>query len=681
MSVTTLYIDDAEVSMPAADIWPSRMRLSRAGESTLTLVRKGGPTIKPGDSLLGKKVRLEIDGSPVFAGEVVDLDHQYTASGWTPLYQCRSLRALADRVPFTDDNTLTNTAVWNLPSDDPLYLASRAGKTVGEILTDALTMAQNAAALDAMGIGGYTALTPTPTLPLLTIGDLSLLTAINPQVAQIGGDQLMSAIESYLSAAAPNHALHIQADGVIRVIDTRAAATSENTLTLGVDPVEPTPLRRSVADCYQRVEVRGQPIAEPQLLSLSNGGLVEDWAWGAYATSAEATAAWTPDDFKLDETARSEGTCTVTDTVTVELTSDPSSQTWAADDWDQSHRMGSLLLSASTIAGVTQNVYKRIVSNTAKTAGGTSTVTLESALPATGYDTYKIYGVASAASFVYRRYKIVDPDVVKSLARKFSYPFAWVFAGGTAGTVTSYPVASVLWNPAFGSGPPYNEESSPFTVDTETGHIIFTQPTYIQAGNNVPVDVRVVVAVNTGELTAVRPESGYEGTSHTVEGLARTKTITCRDWTDPINQAHMEDYAQDRLDAVKDAIVEGVIVYHGLYTPALTFGNGISVTGDGYTTGWEGLNLPIVETEVLWNDRAPSSHTTTMFLSNRRAWMSSGDFLRPSRNPGGQPIGFDGAAGNADDFTPKAARPDQQRVKAFGIDGERQNDSGTDKTQ
>lgn len=670
--VTTMSIDGSLVSMTALGVWPSRMRLARSGISTLTLLRKGGPTIKPADSLLGKKVALSIDGSLVFSGDVVDLDHQFTNVGWQALYQCRDLRNRADRVPFADSNTLTNSAAWNLPYDDRLYLSARAGKTVGEIVADALTMPENAAALDAMGIGGYTTLTPDPVLPDETLADLAALGTINPQQANIGGDQLFSAIESYLSSAAPNHVLRIQPDGKIRILDVRTAATTENVLTLGVDPVEPTPLKRSIADCYQRVEIHGSPIAEPQLLSLSNGGLVEDWAWGSYATSAAATAAWTPDVWRFDQDARCYGTCSCTDTVTVVLTTTPNTLTWPADAWDQSNRLGSLLLSSSVTTGVTTNVYKRVVSNTAKTSGGTSTVTLESALPATNYDTFALYGAASGASFVYRKYKIVDPDIAKALARKFSYSFAWLLASGGAATVTSYPVASVLWADG-GGGPPYKEVPIPFSMDTETGHIIFTIPTYIQCGNNVPADVRVVVAVNTGELTAHAPATGYEGTSNTVEGLENTRVITCRDWVDPINQAHVEAYAQDRLDACKDAIVEGAVVYHGLYTPALTFGNGVSVTGSGYTTGWEGLNLPIVDVEVLWNDGQASAHTTTMQLSNRRAWMTSGDFLRPSRNPGGVPVGIASSSkqGNQDQFASSQYDADagarSQVAKEIGI--------------
>lgn len=643
----TLKIDGIEVSLAEYDVWPSRLNLRLEGISTLTLTRKGGPTIKPEGSLVGKSVQLLNDGTPIFTGDIVDLDHQWTNMGWQKLYQCRCLRNRADREPFTDSNTLTDVAFWNLSDGDPLYLSSRAGKNVGEILKDALTMPQNAAALNAMGIGGYTSMSP-PTLPSQTLADLALLTTINPKPAQISGGKLFSSLQSYLGGVAPNHVIRIDASGVIRVLDMRDV--TENVLTLGVDPVSPTPLKRSIADCYQRVLVRGMPIAEPQLLSLSNGMLAEDWAWGDYATSEEATAAWTKDDFERDSVSRSTGTCTFGDTVTAVLTSEDPVQSWPVDAWDQSNRLGSIMFSSTVVTGVTSNIFKKIVSNTALAAGGTSDVTLDSALPSTDYDHYAIYGASSGASFVYRRYKITDPAVAAALARKYSYPFVWVLDAGGAGTVESFPVASVLWSQD--GNPPYQEQSMPFIVDTETSHIIFYKPTYMQAGDNVPSDVRFFAAVNTGELTAVAPSSGFEGTSHTIEGLSNTLTITSRDWIDPINTTHMTAYAQDILDSVKNTMVDGTIVYNGLYTPALNFGGGVSITGDGYLTGWEGLNLPITDVEVLFNSGAPWAHTTTMALSNRRATLTSGDFLRPSRNPGGQAIGNpSGAQGNQQDFT------------------------------
>jgi hypothetical protein len=519
-------------------------------------------------------------------------------------------------------------------------------------------MSQNASALHGLGIGAYADTDPW-TLPSATLADLAALSTITPGPASISGGKLLSAIQSYLSSVAPNHCMDVEPDGTIRFLDMRAANITEYVLTLDEDPISPTPLRRSVADCYQRVVVRGMPIAEPQLVSLSNGGLVEDFAWGSYDNDG-AKAAWTYEDFRRDEDARSVGTCECSDTVTVVVTSDPSAQVWGEDEWDQTHRMGSILLSSSVATGISQNAYKRIVSNTAKTSGGTSTLTLESALPATNYDTYAIYGISSGASLVWRKYKIVDDDVAAALARQFSYPFAWALASGGAATVTSFPVASVLWSDT-GGGPPYNEVPIPFSVVDR--YIIFAVPTYQLTAGAVPADVRVVLAVNTGELTATKPASGYEGTSHTVEGLEKTLTITSRDWRDPINQSHVEDYAQDVLDSVKNTIVEGTVTYNGLYSPALTWQNGLSITGDGYVTGWKDLNLPITEVEITWNSLEPFSHTTTMQVSNRRASLTSSNYLRPSRVPGGPPLGSQssGQQGNQEMFSPEAY---EQRAKA-----------------
>ena len=51
--------------------------------------------------------------------------------------------------------TLTDTARYNVPSDDPDYLPSRAGRTMGQIMADVLEMPENKAALAAVGVGNY----------------------------------------------------------------------------------------------------------------------------------------------------------------------------------------------------------------------------------------------------------------------------------------------------------------------------------------------------------------------------------------------------------------------------------------------------------------------------------------------------------------------------------------------
>lgn len=625
MAVTTVKIDGNDVSPTASGLFPSRLTLRLGGISTLTLVRQGGSLPPLPDPWLGKPIELRIDGILRFVGDITDADPQYSAFGWIVNYQCRDLRARGDRVPFTDSNTTSDTASWNLEPDDSLWQAPRSGRTVGQILSDALTMTDNAANLNSKGIGGYVSLSP-PTLPFATLADLAELDLIPPAPITIGGEKLLGAIESFLSAWAPNHALHVRPDGVIRFLDQRSIA--EKTLTYEVDLVEPSPLSRSVSDCFQRVVVRGQSIAEPKLPALKGGGLAEDFAYGDKSNS-QAKAAWTPDDFLQDSSARSAGTATCTDTTTVVLTSNPASQTWGANEFDQTNRQGVLYLWDDSIPGVDQYVARRIVANTAKSDGGTCTVTLDAALPSVSYGNYLLYGVSSGASFVYRKYRITDPDLAAAVARQFTHPVPFIGSNGDVATLTSYPIGSVCWS-ADGN-PPYSEAPVPFSIDQAAGVITFSQPTYIAAGNQEPADVRALLAVNTGSLRVQKPTTGWEGTSHSIDGLEETLVVTVPSWRDPANTSRVAEYAQDLLDSVKDSVVEGSVVYHGLYEDALDFGIGLSITGSTYATGWENLNVPVVEVEVSWRSGSASHHVTSMRCSNRRSHYSSGAFLRPDQ--------------------------------------------------
>jgi len=143
-------------------------------------------------------------------------------------------------------------------------------------------------------------------------------------------------------------------------------------------------------------------------------------------------------------------------------------------------------------------------------------------------------------------------------------------ASGAAASLTSYPTASVVWTTPGMTLP--NEFPDPIVdIDVVNGTFLLGTPTY-NFNNAAPDDVRILAAVNVSALEAIRPATGYEGTSHTVEGLTDTLVITLESWRDPVNQAAMEAYAQDQLDSVKDAIIEGAVTVHDLYIPGLTFG-------------------------------------------------------------------------------------------------------------
>jgi len=626
---TALTIGGSAVTFSALNSYPAELHLDFRGISTLTFSRRGGSLAGLPDPWLGKSVSLSINGTVRFQGDVVDAEPSYGNVGWITTYQCRCLRNRGDRIPMTDSNTLTDSAAYNLASDDINHIASRAGRTVGEILTDVLEMTANATALDAKGLGGYTSLSP-PTLPASTVSDLAALTLVPPAPVYIQGEKFLAALEGFVGQWAPNVAMWIdQASGEIRF--TSLIGLTNHTFTLGTDRVDPTPLRRSVADCFQKVIVRGQPLAEPVLLTLTSGGLVEDFAWGSYDNAA-AKSHYVPSDFDTDQLARSQGSCSCTDTLNVVVNPADDTQAWAANYWDQTStgKLGNAYFYYSSGSGITQFVSRRIVSNTALTAGGTCTLTLDRGLPATNYDTFAIYGLSNGASLVYRKYKVADDDQAAALARVFTYPAVFVGVSGNVATLTSAPMGSVCWS-ASGS-PPFNEYPMAFTQDPVAGTVTFAQSLYSFLGSKPPSDVRCLLAVNTGVLTAVKPASGYEGTSNTVEGLEDTLTVTCDNWRDPANQASMDAYAQDLLDSVSDTVVEGEIVIHDLFEAGLTFGTAASVTGDTYTTGWEDLALPILESRLRWNSGAGTHYTMTLHCSNRRSHYTSEAFMRPDRS-------------------------------------------------
>lgn len=667
---TVLTIGGTAVSFAQYNLRPV-LTLRFDGRSSLTLQCRGGKLPTKPDPWLGKEVVLSIDGTTYFKGDVVRCVPQWTNLGWCPAYTCTDLKARCDRIPFTDENTKTDAAGFNLSPLDPNSIASRQGRSVGQILTDCLKMVTNATALNAKGVGAYTTLTPV-TLPSSTVSDLASLTVVPPAGVYIQGERLIAAIEGFLRFWAPNYLLWIEpATGALRFLDKRGF--SGVTLTLGTDPISPSPLSRDVCDCFQRVVIRGQPIAEAKLLGLSNGGLAEDFAWGPYTTNAAAKAAWTPDQTITDQLAKSEGTCSCTDTLNVVVNPTDNSQSWVANYWDQTSTgyQGTIQVEDTGLAGVTMFVTRRIVANAALSAGGTANVQLDLPLPATSYNHYKLYGMSSGASLVWKKYLVTDSDIAGALANQFTYPQPFVGANGNYAEMTSFPMGSVVWS-ASGS-PPYEERTVGITVDPASGHVYFLQATYVANGNRVPTDVRALVAVNTGNLTAIWPANtgtpavtpAYGGTSYTVEGMQETLTLTVGQWRDPINLSAMLDFAKDVHDSVKDAVIEGEVIYHGKYLTALTPGVALSIAGNGYTTGWEGLALPILEAEVRWNSGVETQFTVSMRVSNRRQSLSPGAFMKPDRQVGGQvvnPVGLTPAlaasmAGRLSDTLSAAASP------------------------
>ncbi len=495
------------------------------------------------------------------------------------------------------------------------------------------------------GGSGYTSAPAViiSTLPSATITDALALSIIPPFRLTFAGERILQSIESVIQSCHPNHWVYVEVDGTIRILDQRSF--SDNTITLD-DPADPRwlmpSLSRDTNDCYSQLVVRGDKYVVPVTLALkpwpgsgdSDGGLQEDFAWGIY-DNAGAKAAYSTADWQIYsiQTGQDQGSCTCSDTTHVVITSQDTSLTLAANELDQTVTglHATITVYSDVISDVSQMYAAKVVANTAMTAGGTSTLTLDRALPATTYNAYRLYALASAGTVVYRRYKVTNAAVAAQMQQYFPWAVAFRFADNSAATTTTTPMCTVYWSSS--GSRPYNMASIGLTVDPESGTITTDRPTCFVFGGGAitpPSDVQVFVPVANGALQVQAPSSGYAGTLYTVEGIERTKYITVREWRDYSLNGNMQTFCDEQFDAIKNVIVEGDLSYLGLATTYLAPGQAVSITGSSYTTGYEALALPVAACDVTFNNGpAGTSYVTRLPLSNRVARFSAEVWTRP----------------------------------------------------
>lgn len=600
------------------------------------------------DSWSLKPCTLTMSGTLRFAGDVQGyVDRWMGGVGWIREYRALGLINRAGYIPVTDAVSLTDTSAWNLSGDDPNFVGSRAGQAVGQIVAAILQMATNAVPLASAGVGAYTSMGP-PTLPLATLQDLAALTIIPPWPVRISGERILQTLESFIQSLHPNSFLHVQPDGTIRILDSRAFTPT--TLTLGSDPRLGMPaLTRDASDNFSQVEIRGNTLVQAAILqtqpwpgsTATDGGLQEDFAHDGL-NNAAAKAAWVPSDWSQPNqlgAAWDAGTCTVLDTTHIRVTSSNTSIAWGVDALAQgsTELLGQLILYSDALGGLIQQTWQaRIIANTAMSAGGTSILTIDNPVPNTSYGGYQIFAIAAGANIVGRKYKVTNPAIGAAMLNDFPYPVPYVTSTGTSATMVSAPAATVMW-PAFGTTPPYNTGIDGITLDPTNGIIWLDKPAQVVAGGLSsppiwPANVQVFIPVAVGTLAQYAPSpTTYAGTLFSVEGVRRTKVITVPEWKDYSNNLNMAQFAAEMLDSLKDVVVEGVVPYYGLLSAYLSPGNAVSIAGNGYTTGWESLALPVVSAEIAFQSgEAGTSYLTTLHLSNRRGRYSSENFLRPN---------------------------------------------------
>lgn len=640
---TVVTIGGSVVAIPRTVVAARLVPYVKGGVGSFAFSVRGAKLGTLPDPYLGKDVTVSINGTLRFRGEVASRNPAYSGgAGWVFNYQCVDLRHIGNWVPHTDSNNGLDQSTYNAPRDNngAGWIAARAGRSVGQILNDILTMPVNAQGLSAHGIGNYTGLPAAPVLPAATAADLAALTFIPPGPVSFGGEKLLGGVESLLAQWAPWVVLRVRPDGTLRFLDLRSF--SGRTLTMGVDPIQPTPLSRETTESASRVLVRGTLVAEMFNFSLSNGGLSEAPFAHDGLTVEQAKAAWTPADYRspgLHPGAPGDdnGTCTCTSTTTVVVSSANPAMGWPANYFDQTGtgHQGTVFLSYSLGTTITTYAMRSIVANTALAAGGTSTLTLDRGLPHLNYDHYVITALTGGASAVWCVYQLPAWAAAK-VAAQSTYPFAYRLASGAAASLTSTAVGTVLWSSD--GNPPYSSVATNVQVDPVTGYVHFNYPTFLLAGGKPADDVRALVPIYVTENLVASPPDvagapAYAGQLATVEGVERTLTATVPAWRDPANTAAMQAWADNLLDSVKDPVEEGTVVYEGLYEDALEMGIALSIAGNGYATGWEASAIPVIECQLEWNTGPGSvtSHTTTMRLSSRKAHFSAEAFLKPDR--------------------------------------------------
>jgi hypothetical protein len=111
----------------------------------------------------------------------------------------------------------------------------------------------------------------------------------------------------------------------------------------------------------------------------------------------------------------------------------------------------------------------------------------------------------------------------------------------------------------------------------------------------------------------------------------------------------MQAYSDQLFSALCNVVVEGTIGYLGLATAYLAVGQAVSITGNGYTTGYESLALPVASIDVQFNPGpGGTSYVSTLHLTNRQARYTGDVFVRPAAT--GQYIGGNAWVANA--YTP-----------------------------
>jgi len=567
----------------------------------------------------GVATTLTVDGIVRFTGQIVRaLPSLQEDDGWVHGYQCQGLKCRVNAyVPVTAVD-YSGTMVFNLPPDDEDYVQANSGLSVGAIISAVL--AQHATQLAAIGV------VPDAT----TAAQLATLTVVPPEPVYISGERLWQPIEALCQRWARNIAPCIPPNGAPRFNDTTTGTTLS--LTQGADPIQPVSFKRDWQHVATRVLARGTGEIWSAYLSLLARTLTPAW-------TAAQQALWTYADFAQPGDAYMTGPVVqILGPNLVRLKATNPAATFGTNFW--SGRQANLYLFNSGGTGITFQESKPVTANTAMAAGGTSDVTVgldlnNSATHA--YDSYKLIGSyaplgsgGNDRNNVFRLFNVTDPGgiIAQHLVKKFPVPVPFANYSRSSESLVSYPVMVIVKGLV--------TYQATFRILPAQGQILFDNPVVaslnsqsaLNAGGSglvLPDDVYGLLAYSRGVLSTAYPPDvagvpKFAGEAFDKYGYRYTQTVDVDNWQYAGNQAEINEYAQMIWQSTNQTVYEGPVHYNGAYTPAFDPGTGLTIVicGNGYMTGYEGVNVTVRGCTVKCYQNGPLLYSTAMQCSSRR---------------------------------------------------------------
>lgn len=665
----SLSINGASVSLNT--ILLNEVELFNRDETRrLTFTRDS--TLPEDDPWIGEKLELSINGTVVFTGVVRNRQAVHSDdTGISYAYTAFGTESFMDDWPVVSPFDGTGSVTFNQATTDPGYDPTYDGMSIGEMILAVLQEPDTVEYLKTHDIGRYD---DAGEIDPRTVTDLEagFLGSYRPsRPVTFSGDQLLQTLRSVIQSAAPNYRMWFESvneappdaplDPTRQYLIIRFADLREVSDTLDIDLSQnPAPsLNRSTADSYSRVIVRGGPDIRPVILDMDDGDLAEDFAMPPWlATNTAAKEAWTIGTW-LDADTRKQikGTCLCrrpntepgdptdpTDPLLADpnwllVNPDDNTLTWGEDDYNQASDglAGFLYVSREPAADWQDMVNRRVVYNTALTAGGTSYLQLDDPLPFNDFTKFTMVPGIWPGSLTWRRYSIEKltaegKSIAKYAQPAFPVPIPWTNTDGTALAETYAAVATIYFTP---DGSEQRHATCNLAVDRQNEAIIldrpsvsfFGQPASLETGgasvDGQPENIRVLLPVSLSPLEVIEPPdvSGdpvYEGTSYTEDGVERTQYVNMLDWVSESDTAPMRLWAQQLLDSIKDTVVEGQTIVF-TYEPVLQPGVQVTFSDPCMDGVYDNYATNVYACLLRFNHGGgPVNYHTEFALSNRR---------------------------------------------------------------